>query len=223
MKWFYFIYFFCVESVFFLWKCSHFSLKTELKEDFCQNLTKHWVQWKVDFFILEIKEAFLFWFYLCFQERTKHLPATFTLKAGKVKVLEYLRKLGRDLKSFSSNLPLGCTYIIWDNESMDDTDIKALKSHEKKLWNWCQFLALNSPNCGGSCQQQIQIPPNPRQDLSTLKCNPIQSLDLNSAVNTSLLSSNAFKKHQRHQNIQSGQIQLVQQNTSFKILFFIAE
>lgn len=86
---------------------------------------------------------------------------------------------------------------------------------KKKLWNQCQFLALNSPNCADSCQGQIKIPPNPRQDPSTLKCNLILSLDLNSAGNSSLLSSNAFKKHQRHQNIQSGQIQLVQQNTFF--------
>lgn len=55
------------------------------------------------FLILERTEAFLFWIYLSFQERTKHFPATITLKSGKVKVSEYLRKLGRGLLSFSSN------------------------------------------------------------------------------------------------------------------------
>ena len=123
-------------------------------------------------FFLSLKEQKIFYVdFICFQERRKHLPATFTLKAGKVKVLDYLRKLGRDLQSFSSNLPLGCTYILYDNESMDDTNIKSLQSHEEKLWNPCQYLALNSPSCGDSCQRQIQILPNPRQDLSTLKCN----------------------------------------------------
>ena len=167
-------------------------------------------------FFLSLKEQKIFYVdFICFQERRKHLPATFTLKAGKVKVLDYLRKLGRDLQSFSSNLPLGCTYILYDNESMDDTNIKSLQSHEEKLWNPCQYLALNSPSCGDSCQRQIQILPNPRQDLSTLKCNWFQSLDLNSAGNNSLISSNASKKHQRHQHIRSGQIQLVQQSRAF--------
>lgn len=55
------------------------------------------------FLILERTAAFLFWIYLSFQERTKLFPATITLKSGKVKVLEYLRKLGRGLISFSSN------------------------------------------------------------------------------------------------------------------------
>lgn len=95
------------------------------------------------FFILERTEALLFWFYLCFQERTKRLLTISTLKAGKVKVLEYLRKLGSGLKSFSSNLPRGCSYTLWDNEPMDDTNIKALESCEKNpfeidanFWLW---------------------------------------------------------------------------------------
>ena len=50
---------------------------------------------------------------------------------------------------------------------------------EKKT---CQFQSPNSPNCGGSCQGQIQTPLNPRQDLSVLKCNLIQRLDLSSAT-----------------------------------------
>lgn len=91
-----------------------------------------------------------------------------------------MRRLGWDLRSFSSNSPLGCTYIIWHNESMDDTIIKAPKTSGKK--KTCQFQTLNSSNCGGSCQGQIQIPLNPRQDLSVLKCNLIQGLDLNSTT-----------------------------------------
>lgn len=119
-------------SVCLLLKYSHFSSKTVLRAALCQNLRKHRVQWKVDFFYPWRTEAFLLWFCLCFQEGRKHLPAKFTLKDDWGKGLEYMRRLGWDLRSFSSNLPLGCTCIIWHNESMDDTTIKAPKTSGKK-------------------------------------------------------------------------------------------
>lgn len=125
----------CVVSVCFLWKYSHFSLKTELREAFLpkpQKTLSSMKGWLSFFFCPWRTEAFLLWFCLCSQERTKHLPAKFTLKVGKVEGLEYLRRLERGLESFGSNLPLGCTYIIWHNESMNDTNIETRKTREKK-------------------------------------------------------------------------------------------
>lgn len=77
-----FFYSLRVVSVCFLWKYSHFSSKTVLRAALCQNLRKHWVQWKVDFFYPWRTEDFLLWFCLCFQKGRKHLPAKFTLKVG---------------------------------------------------------------------------------------------------------------------------------------------
>lgn len=147
-EWNYFILFICVcvVSVCFLWKYSHFSLKTELREAFLpkpQKTLSSMKGWLSFFFCPWRTEAFLLWFCLCSQERTKHLPAKFTLKVGKVEGLEYLRRLERGLESFGSNLPLGCTYIIWHNESMNDTNIETRKTREKKgfetiasFWLW---------------------------------------------------------------------------------------
>lgn len=110
-----------------------------------------------------------------FSGKNKTFTSHFTSKAAKVKILE-------SLEGVSKVLVQTCLWaVLTSYEIMNQWMILTTRPWRKAFENQCQFLALNSPNCRDSCQGQIQIPPNPRRDLSTLKRDSIQSLDLNSA------------------------------------------